>query len=122
MAFRLYLASCMLPILVIVHLWAAPFTKVEESFNIQATHDFLTYGLPITNGPDKIKGFFDHMKFPGAVPRTFTGAMVLSGIATQFSRAFGSDLPHKQMVGMHLHAARSTNMLTRVQSDRCSAV
>jgi hypothetical protein len=119
---QIYIASCLLPVLILIHLWAAPYTKVEESFNIQATHDFLTYGLPITHGTTKIKGFFDHMKFPGAVPRTFTGAMVLSGIATQFSRALGSDLPQKQTVGMYHPNPRRRDLLTRLQSERCWAV
>ncbi len=37
--------DAILALLALVHIWAAPYTKVEESFNVQATHDFL-YVLP----------------------------------------------------------------------------
>lgn len=48
----------------------APYTKVEESFNVQGVHDLVFYG------PWNL-GAFDHFEFPGVVPRTFTGPLVL---------------------------------------------
>lgn len=56
---------------ILVHLWYSPFTKVEESFTIQAVHDILKYGIY-----DIAK--FDHLQFPGVVPRTFIGSLIIA--------------------------------------------
>lgn len=64
-----------------LHLHVSPFTKVEESFNIQAIHDILNYGVPTSNVSAKFEHYFDHMTFPGAVPRTFIGSLIVSGLA-----------------------------------------
>ncbi|OKL60229.1 hypothetical protein UA08_04853 [Talaromyces atroroseus] len=74
----------LLPAVILIHLLAAPYTKVEESFHIQATHDILTYGIPSPLRLDsaavasQFRSNYDHFSFPGAVPRTFIGALGLA--------------------------------------------
>ncbi|GAM82140.1 hypothetical protein ANO11243_001190 [Dothideomycetidae sp. 11243] len=78
------LLTLLIPALVLLHLFAAPYTKVEESFNIQAIHDILVYGYPDPFSPDAsdyVRTYFDHATFSGSVPRTFVGAAVLSGLS-----------------------------------------
>lgn len=82
--------NLLIPGLILVHLFAAPYTKVEESFNIQATHDILNYGLPWANATAAIADKFDHATFPGSVPRTFAGALVLAGASTPFASLLSS--------------------------------
>jgi len=130
------------------HLWACPFTKVEESFNMQVPHAqwnlappptplhrasnllelrrrgkgshmvhltsvgvasfpplcpplfFSLATTPCTRkavhdllevGPSRI-GDFDHLEFPGVVPRTFLGAGIVAAMAWPAHR-FGAALP-----------------------------
>lgn len=69
--------------IVLLHLRLSPFTKVEESFNLQATHDILAYGVPFNSSAGEfLTAHYDHVEFPGSVPRTFVGAAGLAVLGT----------------------------------------
>ena len=57
----------------LAHAYVAPYCKVEESFALQATHDFMFLGLDVAS--------YDHRAFPGAVPRTAIASMALAALA-----------------------------------------
>ncbi|KAF2831503.1 hypothetical protein CC86DRAFT_342364 [Ophiobolus disseminans] len=74
----------LIPTVILVHLLVSPYTKVEESFNIQAIHDILVHGIPSNKVDQFLTANYDHVSFPGSVPRTFAGALVLSGLSRPF--------------------------------------
>lgn len=81
-------------VLVAYYLTIAPFSKVEESFNIQAIHDIFNYGVL---DPSVIRSSYDHSLFLGPVPRTFVGSLVIAGLARLLSYAsslLGMDIVH----------------------------
>ncbi|KAK2005084.1 Alg9-like mannosyltransferase [Colletotrichum falcatum] len=86
----------LIPALITVHLLLAPDTKVEESFNIQATHDVLVYGTPTHDVAARLRATYDHFDFPGAVPRTFVGPVLLAGLGGPVVNLFG--FRHAQLV------------------------
>ncbi|KAJ1916432.1 hypothetical protein H4219_003797 [Mycoemilia scoparia] len=57
--------------LILLLVYLIPYTKVEESFFVQATHDILKWKWPNDQ--------FDHLEFPGVVPRSFIAPLYLSG-------------------------------------------
>ncbi|CAH0493155.1 unnamed protein product [Peronospora farinosa] len=67
-------AELLAALVMTAYIFLCPFAKVEESFNLQATHDLLVFGIQHV---DK----FDHLEFPGVVPRTFLGSLIVAGIS-----------------------------------------
>ncbi|KAI0280292.1 GPI mannosyltransferase [Russula aff. rugulosa BPL654] len=63
------------------HVLLAPYTKVEESFNLHAIHDLLFYG----GHPDALQKF-DHKVFPGPVPRSFVGSIIIAWLSNYIAR------------------------------------
>jgi alpha-1,6-mannosyltransferase len=84
-----FFLTLLIPFLILVHLLVAPHTKVEESFNLQATHDILTYSTPTHDIGARLRASYDHFEFPGAVPRTFVGAVALAGASRPVLQAVG---------------------------------
>jgi hypothetical protein len=66
---RVALLACLL-----IHVVVSPYSKVEESFNLQATHDIYNYGLNVSQ--------YDHLEYPGVVPRTMVGALILATVSS----------------------------------------
>lgn len=78
-----------IPTFILLHLYISPYTKVEESFNLQAIHDIIHFGIPnpLSDGAKSyIQQHYDHVAFPGSVPRTFVGAIILAGLTKPFTR------------------------------------
>ena len=62
---------------------ACPYTKVEESFGMQATYDIM-HQRNLTD--------FDHFGFPGVVPRSFIGPLSLSALSYPIAQIVGFTL------------------------------
>ena len=99
---RIYFLACKILLLcsILYYVRLCPYTKVEESFNMQASHDLLMLSKPFNAaGLSDLRGFFsidnfDHLEFPGVVPRTFMGAIFLSICSSPFHAIFRLfDLP-----------------------------
>lgn len=60
------------------HILYCPYNKVEESFNLQAIHDILIHKGNIAE--------YDHLKFPGVVPRTLLGALTVALVSSPLAK------------------------------------
>ncbi|KAM0492398.1 hypothetical protein ACHAP8_009918 [Fusarium lateritium] len=118
--------TCLLITIPLTHLLVSPYTKVEESFNIQAAHDILIYGTPTKHVNYRLSHAYDHFTFPGAVPRTFLGAVFLAGIGQPIIALVGFE--HAQLIVRGLLAAANVaalltfrNLLKRAYGQGVSA-
>ena len=90
---------------ILLHLFVAPYTKVEESFHVQAVHDLLFRGPHPAALPH-----YDHLSFPGVVPRTFIGALLLAslGAAPVYLVQAGRRIGQHALIWLNYHAPRLT--------------
>mmetsp|Transcript_4551 Transcript_4551/g.8776 ORF Transcript_4551/g.8776 Transcript_4551/m.8776 type:complete len:557 (+) Transcript_4551:115-1785(+) len=88
------LSFLLLSLIAIFSLLQCPYSKVEESFNLQATHDLYFYGIwpavrahwfGLSNIDSSV--LYDHLKYPGVVPRTFVGPLIISTVLKVLSAA-----------------------------------
>lgn len=112
-----FVGAVLLLALPLAHLMAAPYTKVEESFNMQAAHDLLVYGTPVSG--DRLTRAFDHVAFPGAVPRTAIGALLLAGLGQPLIALVG--FRHAQLVVRGLLGAANAASLLFFRSALAAA-
>lgn len=86
-----------------IHIISCPYNKVEESFNTQAVFDVINKfpsHLPDENKSGhtlnqtslrKVDDVWDHKLFPGVVPRTFVGSLVIGLLTKSVYSSSASD-------------------------------
>ncbi|KAF2682738.1 glycosyltransferase family 22 protein [Lentithecium fluviatile CBS 122367] len=110
------LVYLLIPTFVLIHLFVSPYTKVEESFNIQAIHDILFHSIPTKNVAQFFDANYDHVSFPGSVPRTFVGALALSALARPLILVFDDGVGSQFLVRAVLGALNSWLLIAFGQS------
>ena len=87
---KLVIWQFVIALLIIGYAAVSPYTKVEESFNLHAIHDILRFSVMDSSALVK----YDHLQFPGVVPRTFIGPLFIAAVTKCFipvTRRFGLD-------------------------------
>ncbi|CAJ1918515.1 unnamed protein product [Cylindrotheca closterium] len=78
------ICQCLLFSSFLLDLTLCPHSKVEESFQLQATHDLIYFGIrpALFGNDDSSETPYDHLQYPGVVPRSFIGPGLLASICT----------------------------------------
>lgn len=108
----LFLIKILFILVSLVHILYCPYNKVEESFNLQAIHDILIHKANINE--------YDHLKFPGVVPRTFLGALIIAIVSSplaEFSKSLGQNLFILQIISRFVLALFVTSGLFHYTSS-----
>ncbi len=102
------LLALLVPSLILFYLSVTPYTKIEESFTIQSTHDLLRHGISLNGTDDYLSTNYDHILYPELhpVPRTFVAPLVLAGASWPF--AWLVEGVDKQILGM-VYGSRQSN-------------
>lgn len=96
----------------LISLIMAPGTKVEESFNVQATHDLIYHHVNLSA--------YDHHSFPGVVPRTFAGPLYLAAFGWPARLALHlADAPKFVMLSFIRFVLGSTVVVAFLNFARC---
>ncbi|CDF91350.1 ZYBA0S11-00826g1_1 [Zygosaccharomyces bailii CLIB 213] len=98
------------------YMMKAPYTKVEESFTIQAIHDILNYGVFDISR-------YDHLQFPGVVPRSFIGPLIIAAFTKPFvwaSSLFGTAPTQLESQMLARAAIGLTNWVGLVYLKNCA--
>lgn len=110
-----YALLLLIPSVILLHLLVSPYTKIEESFSIQALHDVLAYGIPFQDPAKYFLQNYDHVNFPQPVPRSFIGPLVVAGVSKPWL-VFCSSGEQAQVLGQSICNSSSDSRIDRVDS------